>query len=134
MADQKREADVAIGRDSMTVAIGGRAILLEGADDRMSRFVPSLVTFLGYELELNDNLSANCPQLECESKDVVERIEEDKFQYGAADSPPIGGVVQITAMVPVMTCRNCNFQWTDHRADCLRDAAVNEHRKKVEGG
>lgn len=68
----------------------------------------------------------------CESKNVTERVETDSFQYGADHHPPSGGVVQFSVQVPVLKCGDCGFEWTDYRSEEIRDAAVTAHRTKVE--
>ncbi|NTF17966.1 hypothetical protein G6L37_06085 [Agrobacterium rubi] len=62
----------------------------------------------------------------CEEIAVVETTELERFQYGDGD-----GAVLLEADVPVMSCRACGIQWTDHRGEELRDAAVKTHLATV---
>ena len=128
--NQKAQADfaeLAIGKDSMVVASKGRVLLLLG---KVRATVEPLLELLGYEIEVIA-LTGDC--CSCGSKNTVEEIRPDTFQYGADHAPPTGGVAQITAMVPVLVCKDCKFESTDYRGECLRDAAVREHCAKVEG-
>jgi YgiT-type zinc finger domain-containing protein len=67
---------------------------------------------------ISDSNAACCPA--CKSKNVNELIESESFPYGE-DS------VEITAQVPVLRCGECDFAYTDHRAEKIRHAAVCEH-------
>jgi putative zinc finger/helix-turn-helix YgiT family protein len=61
-----------------------------------------------------------CPN--CERENVETSIERETFAYGEGDSAP-----QVTADVPVRTCRDCGFQFTDGEAEEARHDAVCRH-------
>ncbi len=64
--------------------------------------------------------SVRCPN--CESNNVKTSVEEDAFTYGEGSS-----AVQLTAAVPVRSCTNCGFQFTDGEAEEARHDAVCRH-------
>ena len=61
-----------------------------------------------------------CPN--CESDNVTTTLELETFTYGEASS-----AAQVTAEVPVRTCTNCHFQFTDGEAEEARHDAVCRH-------
>lgn len=65
----------------------------------------------------------NC--IDCDGTDIKETIETQVFQYGA---DPNG--VDLSAVVPVLTCQGCQSQWTDWRGEDARTAAVDAHKGK----
>lgn len=60
----------------------------------------------------------------CGEVAVVETIEDESFVYGDGEERAM-----LTAVVPVLSCQACGMQWTDHRGEALRDAAVQEHQE-----
>lgn len=67
------------------------------------------------------SLDIDC--ISCEAKSTVtESIEKQTFPVGCAPDP----VFHVTCEVPVMTCSACEFQWTDYRAEEIRDKAARE--------
>ena len=58
-------------------------------------------------------MTDECP---CGSQDLERSIEPRIFLYGA---------VRLKALVPVLTCRSCGCQVTNHEAEASRQAAVN---------
>lgn len=60
---------------------------------------------------------------------VTESIEEQTFPVGCAPDP----VIDVTCDVPVMTCSECQFQWTDHRGEEIRDKAAREQTPYFSG-
>jgi len=61
-----------------------------------------------------------CP--ECGSEKIQTSIEADKFAYGTSPDAP-----QLTVRVPVRTCLDCGFQFTDEEAEDARHEAVCRH-------
>ncbi len=64
--------------------------------------------------------SVRCPN--CESNNVNTTVEHETFVYGEGSS-----AAQLTARVPVRTCTNCGFQFTDGEAEEARHDAVCRH-------
>ena len=60
----------------------------------------------------------------CGSRETSESTKTDKFQYGVTGEP---GTVVISVEVPVIACGSCGEQYTDYRAEKLRDGAVRKH-------
>ena len=58
----------------------------------------------------------------CGEVAVVETIEDESFTYGDGEERAM-----LKAVVPVLSCRACGMQWTDHRGEKLRDAEVKRH-------
>jgi DNA-binding transcriptional regulator YiaG len=67
-----------------------------------------------------NNTTSFCPA--CESGNVKERWDLDKFQYGEDES-----AAQLTAHVPVRVCVDCGLEYTDERAERIRHTAVCRH-------
>ncbi len=61
-----------------------------------------------------------CPN--CESNHVTTSEEQEHFFYGTESNQ-----AEISVIVPVHTCADCSFQFTDHEADQIRHNAVCEH-------
>jgi putative zinc finger/helix-turn-helix YgiT family protein len=61
-----------------------------------------------------------CPN--CGSNSVKTTVERETFTYGDGSS-----AAQLTADVPVRTCINCDFQFTDGEAEEARHNAVCRH-------
>lgn len=60
-----------------------------------------------------------CPM--CGVDDIKETIEEETVELG---HPEYGGIIgNEVVQVPVSRCVVCKFQWTDYRAEEIRDAA-----------
>jgi len=62
----------------------------------------------------------SCPV--CDSKSLGVRIEEDRFVYGTGAQ-----AVELVAKIPVVTCQECSFEFTDSRADELKHEAICHH-------
>jgi len=58
----------------------------------------------------------------CGSSDVKTHQIEDSFEYGNGDSR-----VFLSALIPVHSCSECSFEFTDNKADELRHEAVCRH-------
>jgi hypothetical protein len=57
--------------------------------------------------------------LDCLSERITESVKEQVFQYGSGK-----GAVALKARMPVFTCQECGFEYTDERGDAARSAAV----------
>lgn len=66
-----------------------------------------------------DKACANCGNAE-----ISEALETDNFQYGVTGKPD---TVMLSVDVPIITCNSCKLQYTDQRAEKLRDGAVRKH-------
>lgn len=62
-------------------------------------------------------VEATCVCPLCESQDIDEVTKIERVPYGDACDV-------IDVRVPVLTCKSCNFSFTDRRAEVLRHAAV----------
>jgi DNA-binding transcriptional regulator YiaG len=58
----------------------------------------------------------------CGASSVGTEMVVEEFAYGAGEDP-----VQLRATVPLRTCRDCGFQFTDHHAEGARHEAVCRH-------
>jgi YgiT-type zinc finger domain-containing protein len=58
-----------------------------------------------------------CPS--CESHNVQEEILVDNFQYGLGDDK-----IELSASVPVISCKDCGEKFTDYRADEIKDLMI----------
>lgn len=67
-----------------------------------------------------ESIKNRCPS--CESQNVKERWESEEFQYGLE-----GSAAQLSALIPVCTCMECDFEYTDERAERIRHATVCQH-------
>ncbi len=56
---------------------------------------------------------------DCGSSDVVRDIQQQTFQYGEGES-----AAELTAEMPVYTCRTCGYQFAGPEADDARHEAV----------
>lgn len=56
-----------------------------------------------------------CPN--CDSYSVVERQQMDEFLHGRE---------LVRVLVPMMLCTGCGQQWTDYRAEDIREEAVRD--------
>ena len=65
---------------------------------------------------------AKCGQ--CGSNNVASIFEEETFVYGSGDD-----AVEISVRVPVHSCRECAFVFTDDAADQIRHDAICRHQK-----
>jgi putative zinc finger/helix-turn-helix YgiT family protein len=59
----------------------------------------------------------SCPV--CGSEKIGTSVETDRFAYGTGPDAP-----QVTVQVPVRTCADCGFQFTDEEAEEARHEAV----------
>ena len=66
---------------------------------------------------LSNQKESHCPI--CESHRVKTSDEQERFYYGKEPNP-----IEITVIVPVHTCEDCSFQFTDPEADQIRHDAV----------
>lgn len=62
-----------------------------------------------------------CPS--CNSKNLKEKWEKDEFEYATEG-------VKLSANVPFCYCEDCNFIFTDFRAEKLRQNAVDNYLEK----
>ena len=66
--------------------------------------------------------STNVECASCGSQSTATRMEEESFQYGEADA-----TVMLIANVPVHTCAECGFEFTNGTADAIRHDSVCRH-------
>lgn len=66
--------------------------------------------------------SMPCPA--CENQAVYERWSDESFEYGVGDNS-----VPLNVRLPLCRCNNCGLEFTDHRAEELRHAAICRHLK-----
>jgi putative zinc finger/helix-turn-helix YgiT family protein len=64
--------------------------------------------------------SVGCP--DCGCNDLSEALRTEEFQYGIGDD-----VVTLSAVVPIISCRECGFEFTDYRAEEVRHETVCRH-------
>jgi hypothetical protein len=69
---------------------------------------------------MNDLGNRQC--LDCESRNVKERLVEQQFQYGVGETS-----VLLKAIVPVVSCADCGYEFFDERGEQSRHAAVCRH-------
>ncbi len=62
----------------------------------------------------------NC--LDCDALVPEAVLTYSTFEYGVEPN-----VVLLAVTVPVFTCPSCGGQWTDYRAEKIRDTAVRDH-------
>lgn len=55
----------------------------------------------------------------CGSSRVATKWVKDRFEYGSGDT-----MVYLEVEIPVYSCAECSFMFTDHRADTLQHEAV----------
>jgi putative zinc finger/helix-turn-helix YgiT family protein len=68
-----------------------------------------------------DDMSfTGCP--DCGCNDLSETLRNEEFQYGLG-----GDVVTLSAVVPIICCRECGFEFTDYRAEEVRHETVCRH-------
>ena len=58
----------------------------------------------------------------CGAPSVVTEMVVEEFPYGTGEDR-----VQLKATVPMRTCRDCNFRFTDHHAETARHETVCRH-------
>lgn len=61
-----------------------------------------------------------CPV--CESKSIVTQMRQESFPYGSGKEE-----VTLSAVVPVHSCQDCQFQFTDEQADQAKHNAICKH-------
>lgn len=61
-----------------------------------------------------------CPN--CGAIDVSTKSEPEQFMYGKGEA-----AVELTVSLPVHTCQNCGFQFTDANADNAKHEAICRH-------
>ena len=66
--------------------------------------------------------STNVECASCGSQSTATHMEEESFQYGEADA-----TVMLIANVPVHTCEECGFEFTNKTADAIRHDSVCRH-------
>ena len=69
---------------------------------------------------ISDRRAIECPM--CRSNRVNVLIETETFEYGTG-----GDVVELSAQVPLHTCLECSFEFTDELAETRRHEAVCKH-------
>ena len=67
-----------------------------------------------------DSLKILCPV--CESKRIVTRKLSESFPYGSGKEE-----VTLSAIVPVHSCQDCQFEFTDELADQAKHNAICQH-------
>ena len=77
------------------------------------------------EDEVDECLPKNCP--DCGSKVIETNVVDDPFQYGYGEK-----AVMLSAPVPFRRCITCGFEWTDSNAEDVRQAAINDHLRKLQ--
>jgi hypothetical protein len=68
----------------------------------------------------------------CGKHELIETMQWNRFPHGAiaSDSDVVDHVV-LKAYVPVISCESCGEEWTDHRAERLRDAVARKYSKRI---
>lgn len=62
----------------------------------------------------------SCPM--CSKTNITTKLEKDDIEYGKDRA-----VVRLTVKIPVRTCGDCGFQFTDHVAEDLKHEALCRH-------
>jgi hypothetical protein len=65
--------------------------------------------------------------LSCDAE-TTETMEAQNFQYGCGFE-----AVELTALVPLIRCIECGFEFTDFRGEEARDKAVFDYLKSLRG-
>ena len=78
------------------------------------------MTRTDYSLTRRPSLS--CPA--CDKQAIQERWSEESFEYGLGEHS-----ATLEVRVPLCHCENCGLEFTDHRAEEIRHAAVCRHLK-----
>lgn len=63
------------------------------------------------------NADSICPS--CDSPLITEMVMKEEVPFG------LGSPASLWVKVPVFFCGECGFKWTDHRAEYIRQQAVN---------
>ena len=58
----------------------------------------------------------------CGSSQVTTKWQKDRFEYGGGEAK-----VELEVGIPVHSCAECSFEFTDHSADILQHEAVCRH-------
>ena len=66
-----------------------------------------------------------CPM--CSSQSVVTRFESETFEYGSKKE----NAIKLTASIPVRTCNECGFEFTDIDAEDIRHSVVCKHLGRI---
>lgn len=74
-------------------------------------------------MSINIEGQLQCPQ--CESLNVKTTMESEEFAYGY----PPEVQVRLKTVIPVRSCGDCAFQWTDHEAEEIHEQAVQAYLK-----
>ncbi len=69
-------------------------------------------------------MTKECPI--CGSKEITVEDTLDTFPYG---NKKFGDEVELTTIVPVHTCHNCDFKFTDYKADDIKTKTINRYLK-----
>ena len=62
---------------------------------------------------------------DCGSKNTKRTIESYTYPYGIEEEK-----VELTSIIPVHICNNCNFSWFDYEAEDIIDKDIKKHIKK----
>lgn len=68
------------------------------------------------------NSSVTCPS--CGKQEVSERLVNEGFEYGSGEKS-----VVLNVTIPLCSCGNCGLEFTDYRAEDIRNSAVCHHLK-----
>lgn len=72
-----------------------------------------------------------CPQ--CGQGPIATSIEEDVLHMRV---PPFtnDSIIKVPVMVPIRTCQACDYRYTDHESEKIRDDRANEYLYSVGHG
>lgn len=69
-------------------------------------------------------MAKECPS--CGSKKVTIQDTLDTFVYG---NKKFGDEIELTTIVPVHSCSNCEFQWLDYKGEKIQTKTVERYLK-----
>jgi DNA-binding transcriptional regulator YiaG len=72
------------------------------------------------EKEIGKGEKTLCPDCASDNLDVITKAQD--FEYGLSKDRSV-----LTAIVPVLRCQQCDFEFTDYRAEIARHDAVCRH-------
>lgn len=75
-------------------------------------------------VNMNLRTDLDCPM--CSTKKIKTKMEEHKFTYGMGKE----NAVDLKVTIPVRSCDDCGFEFTDYETDEIIDAAVQVHLQK----
>jgi putative zinc finger/helix-turn-helix YgiT family protein len=81
---------------------------------------------LSNDVQMNELSNGGCGEklvcFECGSSDVAKAFQQQVFQYGNGEN-----AIELTAEMPVFTCKACGFQFAGPEGDDARHEAVCRH-------